>query len=200
MLVRFGLRSLALLAVLVPLAASAGCSSSDTGTGAGKAPPNDCKLAEITGVADVTPAFLTYDPPATAPPAMTGGNLGGRYKVDKATVFLPTGSKGLADPTNSTGTVNAWAAFEGTNYRLYLKANLTISSIAGPQSLVFDIASQGGFTVVTSTLVLDHACDTKPPTEAEYTFTDNGSGRATILIKTTSTYGDTYLQLDAAKN
>ena len=35
--------------------------------------------------------------------------------------------------------------------------------------------------------------------EAEYSFTDDGTGHATILVKTTTPYGDTYLQLDATK-
>ena len=49
-------------------------------------------------------------------------------------------------------------------------------------------------------LTLDHACDGALTDEADYSFTDTGNGRATILIKTPTPYGDTYLELDAAKN
>jgi hypothetical protein len=131
---------------------------------------------------------------------MTGGMLQGEYKVDKATVYLPSGTAGLADPRTSTGSVNAWAVFSGTNYRLYLKAAFDIATVAGPQTQGTDTASQGAFTVSGAAITLDHACDTAIANEADYSFTDNGSGRATILIKTPSPYGDTYLQLDAAKN
>ncbi|CAN5856079.1 hypothetical protein BH11MYX4_BH11MYX4_55190 [soil metagenome] len=174
--------------------------SAQAADGAPAPPSNDCKLAALTGVADVVPTFVFYDPPASAPPAMTGGTLNGKYLVDKATVFLPTQTKGLADPSKSTGTVNAWAVFDGKNYLLNLKASFTISSSLGAQMQGTDVTSQGGFTVATAALTLDHACDTKPADEASYSFTDTGGGRATILIRTATTFGDTYLQLDAAKN
>lgn len=165
------------------------------------APPkkNDCKLAALTGVADVSPEFVVYAPGAL-PAVMTGGTLKGEYVVDKATVFLPSGTAGLVDPRASTGTINAWAVFDGTNYRLYLKAAFSISTMAGPQAQGADSASQGAFTVDASALTLDHACDTAIAQEADYSFTDTGAGRATILIKTPSPYGDTYLQLQAAKH
>jgi hypothetical protein len=163
-------------------------------------PKNECKLAEITGVTDVKPGFVVYASPSVVPKTMTGGTLKGTYKVDNAMVFLPSGSAGLVDPKASTGTINAWAVFDGTNYRLRLKAAFTISSILGPQTQGADTASQGGFKVNSSALLLDHACDTALADEADYSFSDTGNGRATILIKTPSPYGDTYLQLDAEKN
>lgn len=162
-------------------------------------PKNDCKLAAMTGVADVDATFVTYAAPSEVPPAMTGGKLDGKYRVDKAKVYLPSGTAGLADPKKSTGTVNAWAVFDGTNYRIALKASFTISSVLGSQTQGTDTASQGGFTVSSATLTLDHACDTALADEADYSFTDNGGGRATLLIKTPTTYGDTYMQLDAQK-
>src|SRR4051794_34804433 len=170
---RFVLRSLGLVALLAPLTiVAASCSGStnnsvppgdgeggaiDPGTspeggatpdGAGgvdgaKPPPGGCTIPEITGVADVVPTFVIYEPPGTAPPAMTGGSLSGKYKVDKAKVYLPTMTKGLADPTKSTGKVNAWAAFSGTTYRIYLKSTFTISTVIGPQSQNADVESQG---------------------------------------------------------
>jgi hypothetical protein len=163
-------------------------------------PKNDCKLPDMKGVANVSPTFVMHASPGSVPPTMTGGTLKGNYTVDKATVYLPSGSAGLADPKKSTGTVNAWAIFDGTDYRLYLKADFTISSVLGPQSQGADTASQGAFAVSASALTLDHACDTTIAQEADYFFTDTGGARATILIKTPSPYGDTYLQLDAAKN
>lgn len=216
--------SFAVVALACPLALlSASCSSSSdstpgteggstepgsdggAGDGAkgadGKVPaaPNDCKIAEVTGVPDVTPTFLVYDPPATAPPEMKGGTLSGTYKVDKATVYLPTQTKGLADPAKSTGAVNGWAVFNGKDYRIALKSALSVASVLGPQAQNIDVTTQGGFTAAGATLTIDSACDVTPPQQAEYTFTDDGSGRATLLIKTPSTYGDSYLQLDAKK-
>ena len=65
------------------------------GVDSAKPPPkNDCKLPDIKGVADVSPTFLVYAAPGTVPPTMTGGTLKGNYTVDKATVFLPSGSAG----------------------------------------------------------------------------------------------------------
>ncbi len=179
-----------------------GAGKSDSAPAADGAPPppsNDCKLTALTGIADVKPTFLFDDPPTTAPPAMTGGTLKGKYIVDKATVYLPSGTKGIADPAASTGTVNSWAVFDGTNYLLNLKAAFTIASSIGPQMQGTDVTSQGAFTTATAALTLDHACDTKPADEASYTFTDTGTGRAQILIKTSTTFGDTFLLLDAAK-
>jgi hypothetical protein len=174
--------------------------SAPAADGAPAPPANDCDLVALTGVADVAPTFVFYDPPASAPPAMSGGTLSGKYIVDKATVYLPTQTKGLADPAKSTGTVNAWAVFDGKDYLLNLKASFTISSALGPQMQGSDITSQGAFTTSGPALTLDHACDTKPAAEADYTYTDKGAGRATILIKTSTTFGDTYLELEATKS
>jgi hypothetical protein len=163
-------------------------------------PKNDCKLAALSGVADVTPRFVVYAAPTDVPPTMTGGTLVGNYRVDAATVYLPSGTAGLVDPRTSSGKVNAWAIFSGTDYRLQLKADFLIASAAGPQAQGADSVSQGAFTVSGPALTLDHACDTAIGQEADYSFTDTGNGRATILIKTPSPYGDTYLELDAARD
>ena len=163
-------------------------------------PKNACDLPEVVGAPTISPEFVIYASPAVVPPAMTGGALKGQYKVDKAKVYLPSASSGLVDPKKSTGTIVAWAIFDGTNYRLFLKADFMISSVAGPQQQAADSASQGGFTVSGGAITLDHACDGALKDEADYSFKDEGGGRATILIKTPTPYGDTYLQLDAAKN
>ena len=158
----------------------AGYAATDSGNDArDSAPPppkNDCKLPELTDVADVTPAFIVYASPKDVPPTMTGGTLLGNYRVDAATVFLPSGTAGLVDPRTSTGKVNAWAVFSGTDYRLHLKADFTIASAAGPQAQGADSVSQGAFTVNGAALTLDHACDTAIAQEADYSFTDTGGG------------------------
>jgi hypothetical protein len=162
------------------------------------APPpkkNECKLAAMTGVTDVAPAFVVGAP---APPS--GGTLAGHYTVEKATVYLPSASAGLVDPAKSEGTINGWAVFEGASYRLHLKADFTVATVAGPQSQGADTESQGGFTTDGAVLLLDHACDGTIANEADYAFSDGGGGKATLLIRTSTPYGDIYLQLDASKS
>ena len=95
--------------------------------------------------------------------------------------------------------MTAWAKFEGARYRLSLTSAFTIASVAGPQSSGVDTQSQGGFVATGPALTLDHECDTAIADEADYSFTDDGSGRATILIKTPTAYGDVYLALEAIK-
>jgi len=189
----------------VPAPAPSGSGAKDGGAGgsdsaAPTAPKNDCKLTDLQGVADVAPTLLVYTTPSIVPMTMTGGTLQGEYKVDKATVFLPAGTGGLVDARASTGSVNAWALFSGTNYSLHMKAAFNLSTVAGPQAQGTNTTSQGAFTTTGPVLTLDHACDGALTSEADYSFTDTGNGRATILIKTPTPYGDTYLQLDAAKN
>lgn len=192
------------VATTVPAPAPSGSAAKDGGAdssdSASPKPTNDCKLTDLQGVPDVAPTFLVYATPSTVPMTMTGGTLQGEYKVDKATVFLPAGTGGLIDARASTGSVNAWALFNGTNYSLHLKAAFNLSTVAGPQAQGTNTTSQGAFTTTGPLLTLDHACDGALTNEADYSFTDTGNGRATILIKTATPYGDTYLQLDAAKN
>lgn len=163
------------------------------------APASACGLPELTGVADVKPTFVVYDQAkGNVPAVMKGGKIDGKYKVDKATVFLPAGVKGLAKPATSTGTVNAWAIFDGASYRLSLKADLQIDSIIGPQPQKEDDAAQGTFTATSEKLKLDGACSGTTTPNAELSFTDQGA-RGILLVKTTVTQGDVYLQLEAAK-
>jgi hypothetical protein len=162
-------------------------------------PKNECKLAAMTGVADVTPSFVVYAMPNEVPLEMTGGTLSGNYAVSGAKVYLPSGAGGLVDPEQSTGTLEAWAVFDGTNYRLHLKGDFTLASVQGPLSQGVDTESQGGFETKGEVLVLDHECSAAITDEADYSFTDDGNGHATILVKTSTPYGDSYLQLDATK-
>lgn len=160
-------------------------------------PKNTCDLEAMNGVSDVTPSFVIYSMPNEIPLEMTGGTLGGKYAVDGAKVYLPSGTEGLVSPEQSTGTINGWAIFTGKNYRLHLKGDFTLSSVQGPVSQGADNESQGGFTANGEKLVLDHECVAPLDDEAEYSFTDDGNGHATILVKMSTPYGDTYLQLDA---
>lgn len=160
---------------------------------------NECKLDAMSGVADVVPSFVIHSMPNEIPLEMTGGTLSGEYAARGAKVYLPSGAAGLVDPEQSTGLVNAWAVFEGAKYRLHLKADFTLASVQGPLSQSVDTESQGGFTTNGEAILLDHACDTAIADEADYSFTDDGAGHATILIKTPTPYGDTFLQLDATK-
>jgi hypothetical protein len=162
-------------------------------------PKNECKLDAMSGVEDVTPSFVVYAMPNEVPLEMTGGTLSGQYAVGGAKVYLPSGAAGLVSPEESTGTINAWAVFDGTNYRLHLKADFTLASVQGPLSQGVDNESQGGFKTNAEVLLLDHECDAALDNEADYSFTDDGNGHATILVKTSTPYGDTYLQLDANK-
>jgi hypothetical protein len=157
-------------------------------------PAKDCSLPSVTGAPEVPATFIVG-----APPAMTGGALAGDYAVEHATVYLPTAAAGLVDPKNSTGTVTAWATFQGARYRLSLTSSFTIASVAGPQTSGVDTQSQGGFVAKGAAITLDHECDTAIADEADYSFTDDGSGFATILIKTPTAYGDVYLALEAIK-
>lgn len=188
----------------VPAPAQDGGPKTDGGSGgtdSGTQPPKlACDLPDVVGVADVVPVFVVYASPSTVPPLMSGGTLAGQYKVDGARVYLPSGSAGLVDPKKSTGSINGWAIFGGKSYRMHLKAAFEISTVAGPQVQGTDTDTQGGFTVSGGAITLDHACDGALTDEADYSFNDEGGGRATILIKTPTPYGDTYLQLDAAKN
>jgi hypothetical protein len=160
-------------------------------------PKNDCLLAAMTGVAPVTPAFVVYASPNVVPPTMTGGTVAGQYAVDGAKVFLPAGTGGLVDTSQSTGSIVAWAVFDGKNYRLQLNGDFTLMTVAGPQSQSVDTESQGGFTASGSTLLLDHACDTATAGTAGYSFTEDGTGHATILVDLQTVYGETWLELEA---
>ncbi|HEY8076513.1 MAG TPA: hypothetical protein VIF62_20455 [Labilithrix sp.] len=170
----------------------------DAGTHDASSPPppptKDCSLEAVTGLPDVPASFVL-----AAPPAMTGGTLDGEYGVEKVTVYLPTGLAGVVDTKASTGTVSAWAVFKGSRYRLHLKADFAIATSFGPQTQSIDTESQGGFTTNAATLLLDHECDTAIADEADYAFTDDGSGRATLLVKSSSPYGDVYMAMDAIK-
>ncbi len=179
---------------------SGGASSSSSSSSSGSTPAAACGLPEITGVADVKPTFIQYDQAkGTVPPAMKGGKADGKYKVDKATVYLPASVKGLAKPESSKGTINSWAIFDGKSYRLSLEADLSIDSIIGPQPTKEDVVAQGAFTATGEKIKLESSCDSsKPVPDAELSFTENGA-RATLLVKTKVTQGDVYILLEGTK-
>jgi hypothetical protein len=181
------------LPVPAPEAGSSGDDAAEAGT-PDASPTKDCSLGALTGIPVVAAQFVIG-----APPAMTGGTLDGDYAVTKVTVYLPTGVAGLVDPKTSSGTVSAWAVFKGSRYRVHLKADFKIATSLGPQAQSVDTESQGGFTTSGAALTLDHACDTALADEADYSFTDDGSSRPTLLVKTTTPYGDAYMAMDATK-
>lgn len=177
--------------------------------GAGEAPKNDtpaptepansCKLDGLTGIKDIVPSFVMYSFPNEIPASMTGGTLSGKYVGVGGKVYLPSNAAGLVYPEQSTGSMNAWAIFDGTNYHLKLKGSFTLGSVQGPLSQDVDNESQGAFSVDGEVITIDHACDTETPQAADYSFTDDGSGNAMIVVKMKTPYGDTYLQLEATK-
>ncbi len=179
-----------------------GSSGDDGGDGgdAAKLPASGCKLAAVEGVDSVSPTFAFYDPPTSQPAATTGGNPSGKYKVIAAKFYLPTNTKSVAHPDASGGTVTAWSVFDGTSYRFFLHAAATIDTSIGPQPQNNDVASQGTFTVNGSSLIFDYACETAPPDPLpEITFTDDGSGKSTIVIKSPTAFGDGYLELQGQR-
>ena len=177
--------------------------ATDAAPDTSKAPTStDCSLMPIAAIPDVTPTFVVYHTPDVVPPTQTGGTLAGTYTVDKATVYLPAAITLFGTPMG-TGTINSWAVFKGSRYLLHTKVDLNVT--AGKQALPItsNVDSQGGFTTATEKLTLDYSCDTTQPEQADYSFTDDGSGRATILVHTVTTYDgialDGYLLLEAAK-
>jgi hypothetical protein len=181
--------------------AAGGASEAAPQTPSDPAAGPDCSLAPLSAsVADVSPVFVIEAPPGVVPPTMTGGALGGAYVVEKAKIFLPSASAGIVDVAGSKGRIASWAIFAGPRYRLFLDATFTIATSFGPQSQSVSTESQGGFTTSGAALKLDHECDTALTDEADYSFSDEGAGRATLLIRTPTPYGDVYLQLTARKD
>ena len=98
------------------------------------APEGPTSATSSPGVAAVSPTFKIYNsPPGTVPDTMTGGAVGGQYKVDKATVYLPSGTAGLAKPDTSDGNLVAWAVFQGTSFKFSLVYDRT--SMAQPAAM-----------------------------------------------------------------
>jgi hypothetical protein len=157
-----------------------------------------CDLAPVDNVDALTPTFAFYDPPASQPPPMTGGMPSGRYAVTSAIVYLPTNTKSVAHPDKSYGRLTSWAVFSGTSYRIFLHASLTIDTSLGPNQQGNDVNSLGSFKVDGPNLTLDYSCDKALPDPLpSYQFTIDGTGKATLVIKSTTTFGDGYLQLEA---
>jgi len=210
--------------------AVAACSSSDANSGAspssdaGDAPetggddldgsaeatvppadPSSCNLPDVTGATPVAATFKIYDPQAgTVPATMTGGSVGGTYRVDKATVYLPNNVKGLAHPDTSTGTVTAWAVFQGKNYKLSVAYDFSIDSAIGPQAQTSEKHGAGTFSVDGPKISFDTACDpANAITNVELSFTDHGDGGVLVIKTSVDTPivgpGDAYIELGAVK-
>ncbi|HEY8077609.1 MAG TPA: hypothetical protein VIF62_25960 [Labilithrix sp.] len=159
-----------------------------------------CNLQPIDSATTITPTFAIYDPPTSQPRAMTGGTPNGRLVVTAAKFYLPTNTKSIAHPDMSTGELLAWSVFDGKAYRIFLHAAATIDTSIGPQPQNNDVASQGAFTVSGSTLSIDYSCDAAPPDPLpEYTFSDDGGPKAYLVIKSSTSFGDGYLELEATR-
>lgn len=171
------------------------------GGGGDATKPGTCDLAEITGATAVAATFAIYEPPGTVPAPTTGGTLSGKFKITKAKVYLPTNTKGLADPAGSTGNVTGWASFDGKKYRIKVDAKLTIKSVLGDRPQDIGVNSQGEFTVAADALTVDQACDNpKSTTDVDYKFTAAGT-TATLVVKTpVEGFGDAYLEIEASSN
>jgi hypothetical protein len=146
----------------------------------------------------VSPSFTVYDPPGTQPPATKGGAIDGKYTIDKATVYLPTSVKNLVKPAQSTGTVNGWAIFDGANYRIDLKADLQVQSVIGAQPQSVAVADQGTFKATNDAITLETSCSGAAAPAAAITFSQDGA-RGTLVIKQSTSRGDTYLVVEAAR-
>ena len=158
-----------------------------------------CQLPAMTAT-DVAPSFTYYDPPNVEPPAAKGGKIDGKYIIDKATVYLPTSTKGLVKLQETTGKVNGWATFSGEDYRLSLKADLAVKPIIGAvQQQQIDAQGQGTFKAEGSNLKLLTACPGSTAPAADISFSENGN-RGTLVIKTViETRGDAYVMLEATR-
>jgi hypothetical protein len=160
-----------------------------------------CTLGELTATA-VAPTFEVYDSAAgVAPPAMTGGKLEGKWRVDKATIYLPTEIKAFAKPASSKGTVTSWAVFRGSAYRLSLLVNVTIDAGENGQfPFAKDARARGTFSTKESAIKFETACEEidSETRDAEISFTEKGN-RGTLVVKFKSTFGTSYLELDATR-
>jgi hypothetical protein len=155
-----------------------------------------CAIPAVTDAPSVVPTFTFYDPPTTSPTTMTGGTLSGTYRVSKAVVYLPKSTKGVANAATSTGTVKGWATFENGQCRLAIDASLSVASQAGAQAETFTASSQGSFTAAGSALTFGGECGSTGDVGV-YTFTSGTPAK--LVIKTSTTFGDSYLELDATK-
>jgi hypothetical protein len=159
-----------------------------------------CTLPAIDGVADVTPTYTLIDPKnGVSAPVPTGGNTQGTFKVDKATVFLPSSLKGLVKTDTSTGTVNSWATFDGARLRLSMHADLKIDSKKGIQEQKNDVTGAGTFALQNGIITVETTCDGAPLPTDQVSFSDLGA-RGQLIFKITTSRGDVYLVLEGPRS
>lgn len=187
-------------ALTLVLALLVACSSDDddetNATPSGAA----CGVAPVNGAAAVSAEFANLSA-SVPPPVASGGALAGRFRVTRARVYLPAETAAFIDPTTSRGTVTGWAAFEGTNYRLFVDLALTIaSSVGGPQEQRSTSDEQGTFATSGTSLTLTPGCGAAAPTAPvpEYSYSVTSTG-ATLIVKTKVPpfNADSYVELDA---
>lgn len=163
-------------------------------------PPAACSLPAVNGASPFNATFKNLAPPTVAPATMTGGNPSGRWKMVKATSYLPKESAALVDPTKASGTVVGWVVFQGSSYRQRLALDFTVPTPLGNQVQKTDVDSQGTFAVQNEKVVFTPSCDAPGPTADApvYTFTA-GSGTLKIVIKSkvAQLNADTFLEIEA---
>lgn len=162
------------------------------------APESACKLPELTAQV-VSPTFTVYEPPGTVPPEAKGGKIDGKYIVEKATVYLPTSTKNLVRPAQSTGTVTGWAIFDGKNFRVSLKGDLQVQTIVGKQAQTIDVVDQGTFAATNATVRFETSCNGGTAQQADVQFSENGAKGTLIIKQPVEGRGDAYFVLEASR-
>jgi hypothetical protein len=177
---------------------SSGTTSGSTSGGTTSGSASACNvLAPVTGATAVTPKFVVIDSTAgVAPPTLTGGTLSGRFIANKATVYLPAATKPIAKPATSTGTITAWAEFDGTHFREAIVADLTIDTLLGPNKQSDDVENQGLYATSNAALQFTKLCTDAGATTPTMTYQISGTS-GELLVKLTTPAGDAYLLLEA---
>jgi len=181
-----------------PTPPGGGSSSGQPTTPLPPAPESACKLPELTAQA-VTPTFTVYEPPNTVPPAAKGGKIDGKYTITSAQVFLPTSTKNLVRPAQSTGTVTGWAIFDGKNFRVSMKGDLQIQTIVGKQAQAIDVVDQGTFSSTNAAIRFETSCKGGTAQQADVSFSENGAKGTLIIKQVIEGRGDAYFVLDATR-
>jgi hypothetical protein len=120
------------------------------------------------------PVTFYFNAGTTTPPAMTGGTITGSWSITSATLYLPSGLKGVVNLDNSTGTVDAWGVFTPATFDIDAVVDITVATILGTSPLKETYAFQGSSTTSGSTFTIDSTCgDAGPP---PFTATYSASG------------------------
>src|SRR5262249_41454497 len=154
--------------------------------------PADARFSAPDAGCDVSPAPSSV--PALAggfavlgdggmPEAATGGDPIGTWGFEHVTVWVPQSSTSMFMPTTSTVDGSAWAAFDGTNYRLYFDLVMTYNGTAvGTLVRASTTIVRGTYVVSGSSLDVVRTCAySNLPQLADAGPRDSGPSDATIL-------------------